>query len=212
MSEASTVGSYVSVYAEGEGGSGGPPISFAQALKLGSGRPMVGKPPLQDPSLLKRRYGVFSPGSELGILQEGLVELGGEGSIPPPRLFQTHSANSLIVDFSGHLLSKGESFQIVADQLQGIEGMKFLKKGQLIEVSFLSSEAVYEALRVGIHVGQIQVPLARCFSPLQDILPIEICGIPIYPKGETYEEICKAFFSLGKVCELKFHFYSSSNI
>ena len=67
-------------------------------------------------------------------------------------------------------------------------------------------------MRTGIQVDQVPVPLTHYFSPNQDIIPIGICGIPIFPKGETHDEICKVFSAFGEVCGLKYHFFSATNI
>ena len=82
----------------------------------------------------------------------------------------------------------------------------------MVEISFATPEAVGEAVRTGVHVNQIQIPLTHCFSSNQDIIPMEICGIPIYPKEETHNDICEVFFRFGEVCGLKYHFFGSTNI
>ena len=191
--------------------------STASSFSGGHGAGNAGKyPPGKSPpsfsSVLKRSYGSFSPGVGSAGSQGMAMRHQALGQVSLPRVFQTHSANTLAADFSGHNISKGETLQLIADQLLGVEGVKFLKQGRVAEVSFATSGAVVNALASGVHFDHVQIPLTRCFSPNQDIIPIGICGIPIYPKEETHNEICNVFSDFGDVCGLRYHFFGTTNI
>ena len=165
--------------------------------------------PVSYANVLKRSYQTYKrPGGELGKSGGGGVS----GGSLVPRAFQSFSANCIMVDFTGMGLSKEEAFSLITNTYQGIEGVKFLQQGKLVEVSFESQEAVKVGLEKSLHVGEIALPVSRCFSPKQDIIPIAVHGMPIHPKEDTYKEVSEAFNKFGKMQELKFHCYQNTNI
>jgi hypothetical protein len=160
-------------------------------------------------NVLKRSYQTYQgPGGEAGKSGGG----GLSGGAMLPRAFQSFSANCVLADFTGLNLSKGEALTLISKAYEQIEGVKFTKQGQFVEVAFQSGGAVMAALGKELQVGGIVVPVTRCFSPKQSILPVAIHGIPIYPKEDTYKELTEVFGKFGNVQELKFHCYDKTNI
>ena len=129
-----------------------------------------------------------------------------------PRAFQSFSANCVMADFTGLNLTKGEALSLISEIYQGVEGVKFIQQGKLVEIAFESREALVTGVGKELQVGEAVVPVTRCFSPKQNVVPIAIHGIPIYPKEDTYKEIVEVFSSFGKVQEMKFHCYQLTNI
>jgi len=159
--------------------------------------------------VLKRSYQTYkAPGSESGKVSMG----GGDGMSMVPRTFQSFSANCIMADFSGVSITKEKAFEMTSKTYEGIEGIKFIKQGKFVEVAFVSSDALMVAMGKDLQVGEIVIPVTRCFSPRQDVLPVAILGIPMYPKEDTYKEVMKVFNSYGKVLELKFHCFNQSAI
>jgi hypothetical protein len=147
-------------------------------------------------------------GGEAG--KSGGGDSSGGGMVP--RTFQSFSANCVMADFTNLNMGKGEALSLISQTYQGVEGVKFVQQGKLVEVSFVSQEAVKVGLEKTLQVGEITVPVTRCFSPKQNVVPIAIHGIPIHPKDDTYKEVAQAFDSFGKIQELKFRFYQLTNI
>jgi hypothetical protein len=165
--------------------------------------------PMSFANVLKRSYQTYKgPGGEAGKSQGG----GLSGGAMVPRAFQSFSANCVMADFSGLNLSKGEALGVISEAYEGVEGVKFTKQGMFVEVAFESRGAVMAAMGKELQVGGVVVPVTRCFSPKQSILPVAVHGIPIYPKEDTYKEVVEVFGKFGKVQELKFHCYDKTNI
>ena len=109
-------------------------------------------------------------------------------------------------------VSKEKAFGAISSTYEGIEGIKFGKQGAVVEISFESRDAVVVALGKDLQVGEVVVPVTRCFSPRENVVPIAVLGVPFFSKEETYKEIVEVFGAYGKISELKFHCFNNSNI
>ena len=117
-----------------------------------------------------------------------------------------------MADFTGLNLTKGEALSLISETYQTVEGVKFIQQGKLVEIAFESRDALVADMGKELKVGEVVVPVTRCFSLKQNVVPIAIHGIPIYPKEDTYKKMVEVFSPFGKVQELKFHCYQLSNI
>src|ERR1035438_10350038 len=150
-------------------------------------------------NVLKRSYQTYKmAGGDIGKSGGG----GSSGGAMVPKTFQSFSANCMMADFSGLNLSKGEALRIISEAYEGVEGVKFTKQGMFVEVAFVSGGAVMTAMGKELQARGVVVPVTRCFSPKQSILPVAVHGIPIYPKEDTYKELTKVFGKFGNVQEI----------
>ena len=98
-----------------------------------------------------------------------------------------------MADFGGFDITPTKALEVIQQQVTGVETLKFIKKGKVAELGFLSSKAVRDAITQGITLEERQIPLTRFYTLKANIIQITIRGLPCFSKEETEIEIKKAF-------------------
>ena len=128
------------------------------------------------------------------------------------QIFRSYSANAVVADFSGHLISMPEITNIITATKWPVETMRFLKAGRAVELCFLSSSDLQHAIDEGIIYKSCDIPLSRCFGRDSTFLRITVKDLPCRSTADTLGEISRVLQRYGKLSRLNFPLYPNSNI
>jgi len=128
------------------------------------------------------------------------------------QIFRSYSANAIVADFSGHLISMPEITNIISATKWPVETMRFLKAGRAAELCFLSSSDLQRAINEGITYKSCDIPLSRCFGQDSTFLSITIKDLPCRSTADTQVEISRVLQQYSKPSCFKFPVYPNSNI
>jgi hypothetical protein len=99
---------------------------------------------------------------------------------------------------------------LLTKEMSEVASVKFLKGMEGVEIGFVEEEGLQKAMRKGLKVGEVMVPMSRCLRWDPRVVQLLVRNVPTASEEETKRRITEVMEKYGEVVDISFQLWEGT--